>query len=556
MDYFGPRAGNEMDWFGEMHDETVMAMMMAQLDAQAAQPPGAPAPRQQGSRSPSPTPGAASANKHVNLDQGTLDALAGLIDAADAESEHLEELQCAVCTNPSFKTAVETPCEHMFHRSCIERCVAERGRTCPVCRAGLPAGDAAYREVSRAIRGMLNKTKVQCPQGCGRRVPFEHLETHIYSDDGCPRTPLICSNDPCRAHYLRQDAAAHKAGCSHAIVPCGACGKKLRRGELRRHEERVTCPHCKGHGIPKCGMDAHLHLDCSAAVPMHVVMRMMRELKQEMRRESDKLYNAHVQNHILQHAGVQVRDTVLPKSLGDLLPAEGRRHELRVDGIGCPLVLSRKDDQLFVDCSAYRGPQRLCVSVAGHSTTPPPQGAGAVAGQRWECRHCAHPKEQASGACPECGFEECIPPLVPIQGPPQQGEPPVLIVASQERPQCAGRYTLLPERLNGKGVWGCGNNRIYMHRDRCWRVAINTAQPYETNDSRCLALYQTQQAAESLYPPQHIPLRGYKFRPGVAPRSSITAEFPPQQPADDAGEALCPFAAAAEAAEVRVIILP
>eukprot|EP01062_Namystynia_karyoxenos_P055228 TRINITY_DN459_c0_g1_i2.p1 TRINITY_DN459_c0_g1~~TRINITY_DN459_c0_g1_i2.p1 ORF type:complete len:537 (+),score=133.83 TRINITY_DN459_c0_g1_i2:93-1703(+) len=505
--------------------------------------------------------------EQVNPSQGTLDALAGLVDAADTAGV-MEELVCAVCTHPGFKCPVQAPCEHVFHRTCIEESAAKPGSKCPVCRVDLPAG-GGLKDASLPIRGMLNRAKVKCPQGCGHEVPFEQLHKHIHDEGGCPLTPLICCNGTCGASYLRRDAAAHRKSCSHAIVRCGACGQKLRRAELQSHESKINCPHCHKQGIYGCGMDAHMHTECTGAVPMHVVMRMMQEMRQELHQQQHKMHSV---QHILEHTGTKIHDLVLPEPLRDLLAIEGTRHELRVEGIDCPFVLSRKDDQLFVDCSAYRGPQRLCVSVAGHST--PPQSA---ADQRWTCRFCAHRNEQVSGACASCGYGkwtcphcECngrqhnancascglfLPPLAPIQGQPQQGEPPVLIVASQERPQCAGRYTLLAERVDGKGVWGCGNHRIYM-KSGMWRVAVNAIQPYQSNERRCMVLCACLPDAESLYPPQHIPLVGHNPGSGVAPHSSITAEFTPQQPADDAGGALCPFAAAAEAAEVRVIILP
>eukprot|EP01062_Namystynia_karyoxenos_P055227 TRINITY_DN459_c0_g1_i1.p1 TRINITY_DN459_c0_g1~~TRINITY_DN459_c0_g1_i1.p1 ORF type:complete len:538 (+),score=146.77 TRINITY_DN459_c0_g1_i1:93-1706(+) len=506
--------------------------------------------------------------EQVNPSQGTLDALAGLVDAADTAGV-MEELVCAVCTHPGFKCPVQAPCEHVFHRTCIEESAAKPGSKCPVCRVDLPAG-GGLKDASLPIRGMLNRAKVKCPQGCGHEVPFEQLHKHIHDEGGCPLTPLICCNGTCGASYLRRDAAAHRKSCSHAIVRCGACGQKLRRAELQSHESKINCPHCHKQGIYGCGMDAHMHTECTGAVPMHVVMRMMQEMRQELHQQQHKMHSV---QHILEHTGTKIHDLVLPEPLRDLLAIEGTRHELRVEGIDCPFVLSRKDDQLFVDCSAYRGPQRLCVSVAGHSTTPL-RAAAAAADQRWACRFCAHRNEQVSGACASCGTVKWACPscrynngqqrancascgqVIPPLGPPQQGEPPVLIVASQERPQCAGRYTLLADRVNGKGVWGCGNNRIFMHGQQGqWLVVTNPAGASDAGHDAHMALFHQQGSKQALYPPQHLPLQAYRPS-GAAPHSSITAEFAPQQPADGAGEALCPFAAAAEAAEVRVIILP
>eukprot|EP01062_Namystynia_karyoxenos_P030288 TRINITY_DN22639_c0_g1_i1.p1 TRINITY_DN22639_c0_g1~~TRINITY_DN22639_c0_g1_i1.p1 ORF type:complete len:482 (+),score=117.16 TRINITY_DN22639_c0_g1_i1:86-1531(+) len=449
--------------------------------------------------------------ERFNLSQKTTDALAGQIDAADS-GPHTEELQCSVCHHPCFKCPVQTPCQHIFHRDCIEQYVQARqqrkhgkgGRSCPICRSRLPD---PLEDAPLAIRGMLNKTKVNCPQGCGKEVPFEQLHKHVHDEDGCPFTPLVCGNGTCGASYLRRDAPAHRRTCGHAIVPCGSCGEKLRRASLQAHEKKTTCPYCQKQGIPGCCLDAHMHKECTGAMPVHHHMRMMQELRQ-LQHQMQSL------QHVLGHTGTQFRDVALPKSLRDLLAVDGARYELRVDGIDTPFVLHREDGRLFTDCSAYRGAQPVCLSIAGHST-PPQEGT----------------------------TEEEL---------QQEGEPPVLVVASLERPQCAGRYTKLKDRVNGKAVWGCGNNRILMHSSTHWHLVTNPAGASNSGYHSYLALYNQGGVQGSLYPPQH-PLHTYNPN-SAAPNSSITAEFSPPQVDKDQG--LCPFAAAAGATEVRVITLP
>eukprot|EP01062_Namystynia_karyoxenos_P018475 TRINITY_DN16895_c0_g1_i1.p1 TRINITY_DN16895_c0_g1~~TRINITY_DN16895_c0_g1_i1.p1 ORF type:complete len:424 (+),score=78.15 TRINITY_DN16895_c0_g1_i1:67-1272(+) len=201
--------------------------------------------------------------EQISLDQSTLDALAGLIDAADPDALHLEELECAVCTRPSFKCPVETPCGHTFHRICIDRCVDRCGSLCPTCRSDLPGN--FHRDVSRADHRMLNRTKVVCPQGCGAQVTFERLEPHVYGE--CDRTPVTCGAS-CGMVILRRDAAAHRRdACPLAVLPpCDACGRETRRRDVQDHVEQVSCPNCHERGIRKCLMDEHLRNACPGAL--------------------------------------------------------------------------------------------------------------------------------------------------------------------------------------------------------------------------------------------------------------------------------------------------
>eukprot|EP01062_Namystynia_karyoxenos_P018479 TRINITY_DN16895_c0_g2_i1.p1 TRINITY_DN16895_c0_g2~~TRINITY_DN16895_c0_g2_i1.p1 ORF type:complete len:482 (+),score=90.83 TRINITY_DN16895_c0_g2_i1:106-1446(+) len=201
-------------------------------------------------------------DEQVSLDQSTLDALAGLIDAADPDAVHLEELECAVCTRPSFKCPVETPCGHTFHRICIDMCVDRCGSLCPMCRSDLTGN--FHGDVSRADHRMLNRTKVVCPQGCGAQVTFERLEPHVYAE--CGRTPVICAS--CGTVSLRRDAAAHRReACTVAsLPPCGACGREMRRRDVLDHVQRVSCPNCHERGIRKCLMDVHQRNTCAAAL--------------------------------------------------------------------------------------------------------------------------------------------------------------------------------------------------------------------------------------------------------------------------------------------------
>eukprot|EP01062_Namystynia_karyoxenos_P061044 TRINITY_DN5294_c1_g2_i1.p2 TRINITY_DN5294_c1_g2~~TRINITY_DN5294_c1_g2_i1.p2 ORF type:complete len:444 (+),score=138.77 TRINITY_DN5294_c1_g2_i1:72-1334(+) len=237
----------------------------------------------------------------MQLERETEDALAGKIEAAP-EQEHAEDVLCPMCTQPAFFCPVKTvSCGHMFHKSCLEDWLKGKvgaARRCPMCSKELPAG-SAHVEVDISVRAILDRLKVNCPQRCEpeptpKRMRYDQLAPHIRE---CPMTPMLCGSAGCGVVLPRKDMEVHAAACEHALIACGQCKEKMRRGILQGHaandckHRRYTCASCKQGDLLVCQMREH-ELQCSGPVQMSALAELRQQHREQQERNRELLEKA------------------------------------------------------------------------------------------------------------------------------------------------------------------------------------------------------------------------------------------------------------------------
>ncbi|KAL4690530.1 E3 ubiquitin-protein ligase RNF181 isoform X2 [Rhinopithecus roxellana] len=97
------------------------------------------------------------------------------------------ELKCPVCLLEfeEEETAIEMPCHHLFHSSCILPWL-NKTNSCPLCRHELPTDDDTYEEHRRdksAFFPLGSKTAAATPTG---EPPWSHVHVRRLGLSGGP----------------------------------------------------------------------------------------------------------------------------------------------------------------------------------------------------------------------------------------------------------------------------------------------------------------------------------------------------------------------------------
>ena len=137
-------------------------------------------------------------------------------------------LLCSLC-DENFNEVV-LPCAggHTFCRACVLRWF-ERQRTCPECRAAIPANAALVP--SRLVKAMVYELRVRCRFGVK-----EEGDGWVADEAGCP------------AQLTLDGAVAHEAACGFAAITCSfaGCGVELRRADIASHNAASMQAHLDG----------------------------------------------------------------------------------------------------------------------------------------------------------------------------------------------------------------------------------------------------------------------------------------------------------------------
>ena len=149
-------------------------------------------------------------------------------------------LLCSLC-GENFNEVV-LPCAggHTFCRACVLRWF-ERRRTCPECRAAIPANAALVP--SRLVKAMVDELRVRCRFGVK-----EEGGGWVADATGCP------------AQLTLDGAAAHEATCGFATTTCpfAGCGVELRPSEVASHNAASLQAHLDGQRAARVASDARL----------------------------------------------------------------------------------------------------------------------------------------------------------------------------------------------------------------------------------------------------------------------------------------------------------
>eukprot|EP01062_Namystynia_karyoxenos_P049524 TRINITY_DN3794_c0_g1_i2.p1 TRINITY_DN3794_c0_g1~~TRINITY_DN3794_c0_g1_i2.p1 ORF type:complete len:465 (+),score=149.13 TRINITY_DN3794_c0_g1_i2:93-1397(+) len=293
-------------------------------------------------------------------------AVAGEIDAAAGQELLTDEIYCTICTRTALRDPVQTPCEHVFHRACLERALKVR-RQCPNCRAD----DAVPVALDSVVCNMITRLLVHCPQQCGARpMPFGSLSSHIEAGGDCPETPIHCANERCRVVTARREAGQHAAVCPRRKEPCPTCNAKIHHSDLQKHnathgeKRRVPCQHC-AELVVLSEQQQHLLEDCSAAVPVKMYAQLqqqkqaLEQQKQGLEQRVQELLSAQRCN-----AAQQGRRRVLARKASPA--SQGRRVLRTLNTAARPAVATDGKNGIFFDLQCKKRPVAISALWIAH----------------------------------------------------------------------------------------------------------------------------------------------------------------------------------------------
>ncbi|GFT31797.1 e3 ubiquitin-protein ligase PDZRN3-B [Trichonephila clavipes] len=143
-----------------------------------------------------------------------------------------EELICSICRSV-FCDPVQSPCNHVFCRSCINKWL-ENNRNCPICRKRTTR--YTVQEVLPLIKNMIMKLNLRChnmERGCEEKFPLEASEAHLKV---CVYETVRCGNRPCKEMLFRKDMPDHELkNCPHRYIRCQTCCLKVQSVQPDKH---------------------------------------------------------------------------------------------------------------------------------------------------------------------------------------------------------------------------------------------------------------------------------------------------------------------------------
>ena len=223
------------------------------------------------------------------LDYETKAALDGHVDTVDTTKE---AVSCSICLQPAFGGVI-TPCQHLFHKVCLETYLATtRKRCCAYCRQSLPPQGHAQSlgVVCRPLQNVLQKMRVKCSQGCGTQVRWGDLRSHVLHT--CVKSMFSCPHEGCGEVIPRHDLETHVAACEHGTTTC-ECGEEMVRRLLSSHREttcpthKVACQYCELF-IERAKMHGHHRGECRGVAPVSLLFKTADEF--------DSRYQEHEEN--------------------------------------------------------------------------------------------------------------------------------------------------------------------------------------------------------------------------------------------------------------------
>jgi len=161
-----------------------------------------------------------------------------------------EELICAIC-QCVLKDPMDTPCGHVFCRSCILESW-RRSPTCPFDRSTVEPSE--LRESTKAFKNILSNLLTFCDfknQGCPWEGEWSTLPNHLekccwiaanLKKEGkmeCPHCSSKLSPET-RKHHLEEECKEVVISCPFAIY---GCSERFQRSLLDQHQQTFTGKH-------------------------------------------------------------------------------------------------------------------------------------------------------------------------------------------------------------------------------------------------------------------------------------------------------------------------
>ncbi|XP_069762101.1 V(D)J recombination-activating protein 1 [Narcine bancroftii] len=134
----------------------------------------------------------------------------------DYPNNFIQSVTCQACEH-LLADPVQTPCKHLFCRTCILKCTTVLGKYCPVC--WFPCDSSDFKSPVKSFLSVLSLLVLKCPvTDCGEEVRLgeypnhakNHKETrmlHAYSPinkGGRPRQHLLSLTRRAQKHRLRK----------------------------------------------------------------------------------------------------------------------------------------------------------------------------------------------------------------------------------------------------------------------------------------------------------------------------------------------------------------
>lgn len=83
-------------------------------------------------------------------------SLAPALTMAKYSSLVEEQAECSICLDPLEKNRSVTPCQHVFHKNCIDKWKKQKnGTACPLCRAPLSTDPSSFKKLLSCFIGCL-----------------------------------------------------------------------------------------------------------------------------------------------------------------------------------------------------------------------------------------------------------------------------------------------------------------------------------------------------------------------------------------------------------------
>ena len=163
---------------------------------------------------------------------------------AEYSNAELDNMCCAICTEPFVDPVSLRGSGHTYCRACITQALANQ-RRCPLSNARITiprrGGVDGVLDPNHQVRSMIDSQPVTCKyasHGCTARPALEAVDAH---EATCPHKPVACSHERCVFVGSRAETEAHEKVCPFVLLGpvLDAQDRRIRslEGEVRRLKE-------------------------------------------------------------------------------------------------------------------------------------------------------------------------------------------------------------------------------------------------------------------------------------------------------------------------------